>query len=137
MGPVEISGARFFTVEEARAILPIVYRITEGYSMRVHELIDKIEKLSGSDTAAAILEIETQVNNLISQWQLKLQKLGAQPKGLWIADFDSGDGYFCWKYPETQLEYWHAYSDGFTKRVHISKRPKPPPKTEPLPQPQA
>jgi hypothetical protein len=126
VGPVEISGARSFTLEEAQAILPVIFRITEGYKDRVADLVERIEKLGGHDPSV-VSEIENQVNNLIAQWQLKLQKLGTQPKGLWIADFDAGDGFFCWKYPEAKIEFWHTYHDGFTKRILVSKRKAVPP----------
>ncbi len=118
---VEINRDRFFSFEEAQAVLPIIIRITESYCSRVHALIDRLEKIS-TDNQGLILEIENEVNALIKQWQGKIQKLGALPKGLWIADFDSGDGYFCWKYPEPRVEFWHSYQDGFSKRMLIAKR---------------
>lgn len=77
----------------------------------------------GSETLAA--SIETQVNGLISEWQTKVQKLGAMPKGLWIADFDSGDGFYCWKYPERKIDFWHKYTDGFSKRVRVNELTSP------------
>jgi hypothetical protein len=44
---------------------------------------------------------------------------------LWIEDFDAGDGYFCWKFPERQIEFWHHYNDGFSKRIRVEERGKP------------
>jgi hypothetical protein len=124
---IEINRRGVFSLQEAQELLPVVFRITKTYSQKVEALIARLDGLSGasydsraSDDLANALE--SQVNTLILEWQNKMQKLGAMPKGLWIADFDSGDGYFCWKYPESGIQYWHKYSDGFTKRIHVSER---------------
>ena len=33
-------------------------------------------------------------------WTRDMEMLGVVVKGLWLIDFDSGEGYYCWKYPE-------------------------------------
>ena len=43
----------------------------------------------------------------------------AQIKGMWLADFDAGNGYYCWKFPENEIRFWHGYKDGFSGRVEI------------------
>ena len=108
-------------MEEARDLLPVIFRITKSYSEKVETLIERIEAVTGRNDALAS-EIERQINSMIQEWQGKVERLGALPKGLWIADFDSGDGYYCWKFPERTIEYWHKYADGFSKRVHVSQR---------------
>jgi hypothetical protein len=115
-----------FSLAEARVLLPVVFRITKAYSQKVEVLIERLDALSGQNEDL-ITSIETQVNHLIQDWQNKVQKLGAMPKGLWIADFDSGDGYFCWKFPERTIEHWHNYNDGYTKRMSVSEKATPAP----------
>ena len=34
-------------------------------------------------------------------------------------DFDSGAGYWCWRWPEESLDYFHDYETGFAGRVRI------------------
>ncbi|MBI3607499.1 MAG: DUF2203 family protein [Nitrospirae bacterium] len=46
-------------------------------------------------------------------------QLGCEVKGLWLVDFDNGEGYYCWKYPEDELEYFHEYTSGFSGRTKI------------------
>lgn len=121
---VEISRRTVFTLDEAQQLLPVVFRITKSYSQKVEAMIERLEALGGSDETL-VDSLESQVNHLIQEWQNKIQKLGALPKGLWIADFDSGDGYFCWKFPERGIEYWHQYSDGFSKRMHVREKCRP------------
>ena len=46
--------------------------------------------------------------------------LGADVKGLWLVDFDTGAGYYCWKWPEEELAYFHGYEEGFAGRARTS-----------------
>lgn len=119
---VGINRRSVFNLEEARALLPIVFKLTKSYSERVQSLIHKLDHGSASSSASdqEAEALEAEAGRLIQEWQSKIQKLGGVPKGLWLADFDSGDGYYCWKYPERNIEYWHAYRDGFSKRVRLS-----------------
>ena len=52
-------------------------------------------------------------------WARELTALGLEIKGLWLVDFDSGAGYYCWKYPEPALDHFHGYDEGFTGRVPL------------------
>ena len=117
---IEINRRSVFTHDEAQELLPIIFRITKAYSQKAEVLLARLEAIGSQEILTTSLE--SQVNQLIQEWQNKVQKLGALPKGLWIADFDSGDGYFCWKFPERSIQFWHKYSDGFSKRVQVTER---------------
>lgn len=112
---VGINRQTVFSLEQARDVVAVISSITRSYSRRVDALIDRLDALVGSNETATIA-IEAQVDSLIQEWQGKVRKLGALPQGLWIADIDSGDGYFCWKFPEPTVQFWHGYTDGFSKR---------------------
>lgn len=127
-----ISRDGVFTLEQARAVLPVIRRITADYSVKVEALMARLESVNLTQTET-INRLETEVNELIKAWHEKIKKLGAKPKGLWLIDFDSGDGYFCWKYPESDLAYWHAYEDGFTGRIAVDDRKVPSPRLEEAP----
>ncbi len=129
-----INWRSVFSLEEARALLPIVLRITKTYRHQVDRLIERLDSLSAGQCSSIIKDtkvtdalqtMEVQINHLIQEWQSKIQKLGLVPQGLWIADFDAGDGYFCWKFPEQTIQHWHRYSDGFSKRVCVTSKQKP------------
>jgi hypothetical protein len=34
-------------------------------------------------------------------------------------DFDTGSGFYCWRWPEERLEFFHGYEEGFDGRVRI------------------
>lgn len=111
---------RTFTLQEAHELLPLIYRITDDVHGRVKKMIQRIEALQGSNPIL-VTEIESEINAELNKWQNKITRLGAVPKGMWLADFDNGQGYYCWKFPETQIRYFHGYQDGFSGRVEIEK----------------
>ncbi|NCN95280.1 MAG: DUF2203 family protein [Bdellovibrionales bacterium] len=111
---------RTFSLDQARNLLPIVRKITETVAEQVEALLVKLES-TNIENDKSISETENLVNLLIEKWHVKMAKLGVKGKGLWYVDFDHGNGYYCWKYPETDLFYQHSYEDGFTGRSLIDK----------------
>ncbi len=91
-----------FTYEEASALLPEVQRITE----------DAVAEGRALPSGAA-----EEGRQLLAQWVADVEALGAEVKGLWLVDFDSGSGYYCWHYPEPSLQFFHGYEEGFGGRV--------------------
>jgi len=110
---------RHFSLDQVQDLLPLVYRLTEDSAREVKYLVACLEALPDKKSDRAH-QIQNQINELIERWQNKLERLGAKPKGLWLADFDYGAGYFCWKFPEVKILYKHGYQDGFTGRILIS-----------------
>ena len=98
---------RTFTFEEAQKLLPAVRE-------RTRRAIGKIEGLA-QDPERAGAEAEA----VLVAWAREMEELGIEVKGPWLADFDSGDGYWCWRWPEETLDYWHGYEDGFAGRIRI------------------
>jgi hypothetical protein len=97
---------RTFKLEEARALLPRVQQITSDAVLRY-------ARLEGGD------EAEEERVGVVRDWAREVVALGAEIKGLWLVDFDSGAGYYCWKYPEPALEYFHGYEEGFAGRLPL------------------
>ena len=116
--PITINRRGVFSLGEARRILPVVRRITLEFSSKVELLIARLETLQLNQTET-ICALEKQVNELIQTWNDKIRKLGADPRGLWVVDFNSGEGYYCWKHPESDILYWHSYDEGYSGRQPI------------------
>jgi hypothetical protein len=116
----ELNPRKVYSIVEVDRILPIVKRITQEYVEKVQVLMARFESAKGRHDHK-LPQIEREINEAVQGWQSKLEKLGLKTKGLWIADFDSGDGYFCWKYPEEKVNFWHQYHDGFGGRVKIDR----------------
>ena len=96
---------RIFSYEEATALLPRVQRVTEAAVERLNELPDE----DGEEHQRVVMD-----------WAESVLGLGVEVKGLWLVDFDSGGGYYCWRYPEPALEYFHGYEEGFGGRVKLN-----------------
>ena len=97
---------KVFTLEEARELLPRVKELTS-------EAVFKFARLAEGE------ETETERQGVVGEWAREVLALGAEIKGLWLVDFDSGAGYYCWKYPEPSLEYFHGYEEGFAGRLPL------------------
>jgi hypothetical protein len=132
MGNVfELNRKKVFTLKEARELLPIVRRVTEESSNRVKGLLSLLEAVRDRDVPKA-KELEEKINKHVEEWQTKIEKLGAEGKGLWLVDFDCGTGYYCWKFPEDRLEHFHSYTEGFQARVRLEDQLPPNPPELPL-----
>lgn len=55
----------------------------------------------------------------LGDWVREMEALGVEVKGAWLVDFDNGRGYFCWRWPERELAYFHGYEEGFAGRTRI------------------
>ena len=115
---MSITGERpVFTLGEAQALLPKVKLLTADAVRRSEQLTAQLHGVAEDDPAHATLS--TAIRDVVNGWAEELQTLGAEPKGLWLVDFDNGEGYYCWRYPEAGITHYHGYSDGFAGRVTI------------------
>jgi hypothetical protein len=100
-------GKRIFSYEEAMELLPAVQELTSV-------AVARIEELDEEETST------DEYQGIIQEWADGVLKLGIEVKGLWLIDFDSGSGYYCWQYPEPSLQYFHGYEDGFGGRIKLN-----------------
>lgn len=96
---------KIFSYEDAVALLPEVQRITS-------EAVERVEQ--------TVSETAEDYERIVTEWAETVLALGIEVKGLWLVDFDSGAGYYCWKHPEPALEYFHGYEEGFGGRVKLN-----------------
>lgn len=113
---IEINQKKIFSLEEARVLLPVVKRITRASFDRVERLAQQLDLLPEGEKKEGV---ELEIQALFREWLSKMHKLGVEAKGSWLVDFDSGEGYYCWRYPETELAHFHGYTEGFSGRVKI------------------
>ena len=123
MGLPSINGKKSFTLEEAEEVLPIVLKITEETHRKMLNKCARLDAIKESQPEVAAL-LDQEIDQMYRKWKDKMEKLGAMPKGMWLADFDNGEGYYCWKYPEGKITHWHGYRDGFLGRKLISRAPQ-------------
>jgi hypothetical protein len=106
-----------FTLEEARALLPTVRRLTAEAVHEAAAVTARLRKASDRDPAREPLAQALQ--RIVDDWAARVRELGTEVKGLWLVDFDNGDGYYCWRYPEETIAYYHSYTEGFAGRMSI------------------
>ena len=108
---------RSWTLEGARALLPDVRERTATAAAEVQALLERRER--GGPDGLSAEELDAQVGKLTSDWARAMEALGLDVKGLWLVDFDNGSGYYCWRYPEATLMFYHSYEEGFRGRMRI------------------
>jgi hypothetical protein len=96
---------KIFSYEDAVALLPEVQRVTS-------EAVELVEQTNSEEPA--------DYERIVTDWAKAVMSLGIDVKGLWLVDFDSGAGYYCWQHPEPALEYFHGYEEGFGGRVKLN-----------------
>lgn len=110
---------RCFTLSEAQEILQTIKPITTRACQELEEIKSRLHKLLPSDPRLSSVEEEYEA--IVRKWISKMSRLGVLVRGLWLVDFDSGDGYFCWKYPELTIAHYHSYDGGFVERMPIAE----------------
>ena len=108
---------RIFSYEEALETFPAVRDLTAAAVRQVEAAVHRVE--SQEELEARKEEIEAACERVVQAWSLEIQRLGCEVKGLWLVDWDCGDGYYCWKHPEETVSHFHGYEEGFAGRVAI------------------
>lgn len=115
---MDTSGTRrIFSLQDARELLPQVKAITADAVQAADRILNKLRRMSAGNPGRE--KLEKSLDEVIATWTSSLQELGAEAKGLWLVDFDNGEGYYCWRYPEATIGHYHGYTEGFEGRMKI------------------
>lgn len=112
------ANRRIFTYDEALATFPLVRDLTAAAVRQVEALVNRLGSRDEMDTRR--LELEDACEKIVRAWAEEVGAVGCEVKGLWLVDWDSGDGYYCWKFPEESISYFHTYEEGFAGRIPIN-----------------
>ena len=121
MGTVENPdmSKKIFTLKESLELLPRVQELTNTAAEQAEVLVRQLEALPAGE---ARREFEERYDHLLRSWAAHVMELGVEVKGMWLVDFDSGDGiYYCWHHPERTIEYFHDYGTGYSGRRPLGK----------------
>jgi hypothetical protein len=113
-----VSLRKRFSLKEARDLLPEVRRITEPAARSLEVIAGRIESMEEGDPQRVLLEQE--YSGRLNEWVEAVIRLGCEVKGVFLVDFDNGEGYYCWKWPETDVDHFHGYEEGFAGRLRIN-----------------
>lgn len=115
---VKINQTTEFSLKEAQTILPIINNITKKAVDNFLVLEEKLQHFHSDPKKWKAIEEE--IAEVLNGWSQKVIRLGCVPKGIWLVDFDNGKGYYCWRYGDERILYFHGYKDGFAGRVAIN-----------------
>ena len=114
---VPLASGRQFSLDEASRLLPSVKLVTAEAVREAEELSRELRQHGEAHPKHDALT--EQLDSVVSRWASRLKELQVEAKGLWLVDFDNGDGFYCWKYPEQSLSFFHTYEDGFAGRLPV------------------
>jgi len=106
-----------FTLTEARKLLPLVQEMTSEAVLQADALADAMDDIADDDPRRTALDAELKA--IVESWSARIRGMGLEAKGLWLVDFDNGEGYYCWQHPEPLLSHYHGYDEGFAGRMKV------------------
>jgi hypothetical protein len=106
----KLINKRIFTYDEALETFPLVRDLTAAAVRRINAL----------ENDASEEEVEKTRERVFRVWAAEIAALGCEVKGLWLVDWDMGDGYYCWRHPEQAIAFFHTYDEGFAGRIPIN-----------------
>lgn len=113
---IPIHSRRIFSKDEAENLLPVIRRITEKVSEEVSELQEQIRFVP--HTESLYKRLYSQIDLAVRRWSIKVSKLGCEPRGVWLVDFDAGDGWFTWRLGDESVAFFHSHEASKTG-IHI------------------
>lgn len=130
---------KYFTVEQANAMLPLVRAIVKDLADLSREVIDRRERLAhllsqrnGQPTDVyreELVQIEEELEKdgqRLRDFVEELKRLGVEPKNgpEGLVDFpmlvDGREAYLCWKLGEPEVLFWHDLEAGFAGRQSLT-----------------
>jgi hypothetical protein len=109
---------RIFSYDEALSTFPAVRDLTAAAVRRVEALMSGVGSREELDSRRT--ELESKYEAIVDTWAREVGSVGAVVKGLWLVDWDNGDGYYCWRFPEETIGFYHGYEEGFGGRLPVN-----------------
>ena len=108
---------KLFNLSEARELLVLVQAVTKTQETLLAPVQDRLNKMLSNDPRRNVYE--RQYEAIVEQWRNKVELLGARVSGLWMVEFDVGEGSLSWRYPELSLNHFRGNGVAFAERVKL------------------
>jgi len=113
--PKRPQSKRIFSYDEALNTFPLVRDLTAAAVRQIDALLG-----GGEELEVRRDELEEARERIVRAWAREVTALGCEVKGVWLVDWDSGDGYYCWRFPEPSISHFHTYDEGFAGRIPLN-----------------
>jgi hypothetical protein len=130
---------KYYTLEEASAMLPLLRSILRDVTTLANELRDRYERLTHLQQAKGLDKAhQEEVQQLaedfergqdrMREFETELEKLGVELKDYYtgLVDFrhlrDGKEVYLCWRLGEDEIGHWHELHAGVTGRQRIAPK---------------
>ena len=111
------ADSKLYVLAEASELLPVVRKITKNAFDQLSRLDERLESMVLCDPRRTA--IADNYEKIVRKWIASITRLGAIPNGLWRVDFDTGEGYLCWRFPELKIAYFRDYDCKFDDRKPV------------------
>lgn len=109
---------KLFNLAEARELLPLVQSITQKHHQELSPIRLRLQKMLSNDPRRA--SVEHHYERVVSRWRDKIELLGAGVAGLWVVEFNVGEGCLSWRYPELTLGSFRANNTPLAERQNLA-----------------
>jgi len=113
------SNCTLFSLEEAVLLLPLVKKLTTLAITNLEPTQFRYLNLLDCDPRKR--ELGWEYEQLVRLWIEKMARLGLLVRGLWEVNFDTGEGYLSWRYPELHIAFFTDYCDPNMTRRHLAE----------------
>lgn len=110
---------RIFSLAEAQSVFPLVQAITQKHKVELEPQQLRLNKILANDPRRPRMENEYQA--VVRRWRTKIEQLGATVTGLWVVEFNMGEGGLSWRHPELSLHYFRPRHAVFSDRVPLAQ----------------
>ena len=106
-----------FSIAEANRLVPLLRKYTEEAIRETGKIGAQLDFLDKE--SEQYKSLSNAYDDAVMKWAERVHRLGGLAKGLWTVDFDSGEHYFCWTYPERFISHFHQYDETFKARKKV------------------
>lgn len=101
---ISITGPRAFSLDEARALIPTLQRMTS----RAQAEMNWPRRLAPEE-----------LDVVVAKWQRKVSRLGVICRNFGAVEFETSHGFWSWHHPEDDILFWRPAHSTLGERKRI------------------